>query len=56
MSKEEKARSKRVCYSNWEREHVVHSCPLGNTSKSISIDDDNMLRKDGNDISLAVIA
>ena len=27
---------------------MAHSCPLGNTPKHISIDDDYMLRKDGN--------
>ena len=52
MSKEEKAQAKRKCYSCWEREHLAHSCPLGNTSKPISIDDDSMLRKDGNGTSL----
>ena len=33
MSKEEKAQSKRVCYSCREREHMAYSCPLGNTPK-----------------------
>jgi hypothetical protein len=35
---------------------MAHSCPLGNTPKPISIDDDSMLRKDGNGTSLVVIA
>jgi hypothetical protein len=56
MSKEEKAQSKRKCYSCWERGHIAHSCPLGNNSKAISIDDDIVLRKDGNDTSLVAIA
>ena len=55
MSKEEKAQSKRKCYSYWERGHMAHSCTLGNTSKPISIDDNNVLRKDGNDTSLVAI-
>ena len=56
MSKEEKAQAKRKCYSCRERGHMAHSCPLGNTSKPISIDDDSMLRKEGNDTSMVVIA
>ena len=56
MSKEEKAQAKRKCYSCWERGHMAHSCPLGNTPKPISIDDDSMLRKDGNGTSLVAIA
>jgi hypothetical protein len=36
--------------------HMAHSCPLGNIPKPISIDDDSMLRKDGNGISLVAIA
>jgi hypothetical protein len=35
---------------------MVHSCPLGNTSKPSSIDDTNMLRKDVNGTSMVVIA
>ena len=35
---------------------MAHSCPLGNNSKPISIDDDLMLRKDGNGTSLVAIA
>ena len=35
---------------------MAHSCPLGNTPKPISIDDDSILRKDGNDTSLVAIA
>jgi hypothetical protein len=56
MSKEEKAQAKRMCYSCQERGHMAHSCPLGNTSKPISFDDTNMLRKDGNGTSLVAIA
>jgi hypothetical protein len=55
-SKEEKALTKRKCYSCQERGHMTHSCPLGNTPKPISIDDDFMLRKDGNGTSLVAIA
>ena len=32
------------------------SCPLGNNSKTISIDDITMLRKDGNGTSMVAIA
>jgi hypothetical protein len=35
---------------------MAHSYPLGNTPKSISIDDDSILRKDGNGTSLVTIA
>jgi hypothetical protein len=56
MSNEEKAQSKRKCYSCRERGHMANSCPLGNYSKPISINDDSMLRKDGNDTSLVIIA
>ena len=56
MSKEEKAQSKRKCYSYREREHMAHSCPLGDISKPISIVDNNVLRKDGNGTSLVAIA
>ena len=35
---------------------MAHSCPLSNTPKPISIDDDSMLRKDGNGILLVAIA
>ena len=35
---------------------MAHSCPLGETSKPISIDDTNVLRKDGNDTSMVAIA
>ena len=35
---------------------MAHSCPLGNSPKPISIDDDSMLRKDGNGTSLVAIA
>jgi hypothetical protein len=55
MSKEEKAQSKRRCYSCRERGHMAHSCPLGNTSKYISIDDTNVLRKDVNGTSMVAI-
>ena len=56
MSKEEKAQSKRKCYSCWKRGRMAYSCPLGNTPKPILIDDDSMLRKDGNGTSLVAIA
>ena len=56
MSKEEKGQTKRVCYSCRERGHMAHSCPLGNNSKPISIDDHDVLRKDGNGTSLVAIA
>ena len=35
---------------------MVHSCPLGNNSKSISIDDNIVLWKDGNGTLLVAIA
>jgi len=56
MSKEEKAQSKRSCYLCWERRHMAYSCPLGNSSKPISIDNHNMLRKDGDGTSTVAIA
>ncbi|OQU83462.1 hypothetical protein SORBI_3005G120301 [Sorghum bicolor] len=56
MSKEEKAQSKRSCYLCRERGHMAHSCPLGNNSKPILIDDNTMLRKDGNGTSMVAIA
>ena len=56
MSKEEKAQSKRKCYSYWERGHMAHSCPLDDISKPISIVDNNVLRKDGNGTSMVAIA
>ncbi|KAG0525422.1 hypothetical protein BDA96_06G055400 [Sorghum bicolor] len=56
MSKEEKAQSKRSCYLCRERGHMAHSCPLGNNSKPISIDDNTMLRKVGNGTSMVAIA
>ncbi|KAG0525329.1 hypothetical protein BDA96_06G046600 [Sorghum bicolor] len=56
MSKEENAQSKRSCYLCRERGHMAHSCPLGNNSKPISIDDNTMLRKDGNGTSMVAIA
>ncbi|OQU83617.1 hypothetical protein SORBI_3005G145950 [Sorghum bicolor] len=56
MSKEEKAQSKRSCYLCRERGHMAHSCPLGNSSKPISIDNNKMLRKDGNGTSMVSIA
>ncbi|OQU80378.1 hypothetical protein SORBI_3007G118025, partial [Sorghum bicolor] len=55
MSKEEKAQSKRSCYLCREKGHMAHSCPLGNSSKSISIDNHNMLRKDGDGTSMVAI-
>ncbi|OQU76366.1 hypothetical protein SORBI_3010G137333 [Sorghum bicolor] len=56
MSKEEKAQSKRSCYLCRERGHMAHSCPRGNSSKTISIDNHNMLRKDGGGTSMVAIA
>ena len=47
MSKEEKTQFKRQCYLYRERRHMAYSCPFGNNSKSISIDANIMLRKDG---------
>jgi hypothetical protein len=35
---------------------MTNSCPLGNTPKSISIDNDSMLRKDGDGTSMVAIA
>ena len=55
MSKEEKAQSRRKCYSCRETWHMAHSCPLGDSPKPISIDDDSMLRKDDNGTSLVAI-
>ncbi|KAG0523247.1 hypothetical protein BDA96_07G107500 [Sorghum bicolor] len=56
MSKKEKAQSKRSFYLCRERGHMDHSCPLGNNSKPISINDNSMLRKDGNGTSMVAIA
>ncbi|KAG0549771.1 hypothetical protein BDA96_01G283200 [Sorghum bicolor] len=56
MSKEGKAQSKRSCYLCRERGHMAHSCPLVNNSKPISIDNHNMLRKDGDGTSMVAIA
>jgi len=56
MSKEEKAQSKRSCYLCRKRGHMAHSCLLGNTSKPISIDNSNVLRKDDNGTSMVAIA
>jgi hypothetical protein len=56
MGKEEKAQSKRKCYSCQERGQMAHSCPLGNISMPISIDDNIVLRKDGNGTSMVTIA
>ena len=36
--------------------HMANSCPLGNTPKPISIDNDSILRKDGNGTSMVAIA
>jgi hypothetical protein len=55
-SKEEKALTKRNCYSCREREHMAHSCPLDNTPKPISIYDDSMLRKDSDGTAMVVVA
>ena len=35
---------------------MAYSCPLANTPKPISIDDDSMLRKDDNGTSMVAIA
>jgi hypothetical protein len=35
---------------------MANSCPLGNTPKPISIDNDSMVRKDDNGTSLVEIA
>ena len=35
---------------------MANSCPLGNTPKPISIDNNSMLRKDGNGTSMVAIA
>ena len=35
---------------------MAHSCPLGKISKPISIDDHDVLRKDGNGTSTVAIA
>jgi hypothetical protein len=56
IRKEEKVQSKRVCYSCRKRGHMANSCPLGNNSKPISINDDIMFRKDGNGTSFVAIA
>ena len=53
---EKKAQAKRKCYSCRKMRYMAHSCPLGNNSKSISIDDNNVLRKDGNGTFLVAIA
>jgi hypothetical protein len=55
MSNEEKAQSKRKCYLCQERGHMAYSSPLDNTSKPISIDDNIVLRKDGNGTSMVAI-
>jgi len=54
-SKEEKAQSKRSCYLCRERGHMAHSCPLGENSKPISINNHNMLRKDDDGSSMVTI-
>ena len=56
MSKEKKALTKRDYYSYREWRYMTNSCPLGNNSKPISIDDNIVLRKDGDGISLGAIA
>jgi hypothetical protein len=56
IRKEEKVQAKRVCYSCRERGHMANSCPLGNNSKPISINDDIMLRKDDNGTPFVAIA
>ena len=39
-----------------ERGHMAHSCPLGNSPKPISIDNNSMLRKDGDGTEMVAIA
>ena len=56
MSKEKKALTKRDYYSYREWRYMTNSCPLGNNSKPISIDDNIVLRKDGNGTSMVAIA
>ena len=56
MSMEEKALTKRNCYSCRERGHMANSCPLGNNSNPILIDDNIVLRKNGNGTSMVAIA
>jgi hypothetical protein len=56
ISKEEKSQAKRMRYSCQKRGHMAHLCPLGNNSKPISIDDNIVLKKDGNGTSLVAIA
>jgi hypothetical protein len=53
--KEDKALTKRNCYSCWEKGHMANSCPLSNTPKPISIDDNIILRKDDDGTSLVAI-
>jgi hypothetical protein len=55
-SKEEKALTKRYCYSCRKRGHIANSCPLGNTPKPILIDANIMLRKDGDGTKIVAIA
>jgi hypothetical protein len=55
MSKEETAQAKRMCYLCQERGHMAHSCSLGENPKPSSIDNTNMLRKDGNGTSMVTI-
>ena len=47
---------KRLGRTLGQRGHMAHSCPLDNTPKPISIDDDSMLRKDDNGTSMVAIA
>jgi hypothetical protein len=56
MSKEGKAQPKRRCYSCQEMGHMAYSCPLGKTSRPISIVDNDVLRKDVNGTSMVAIA
>jgi proline racemase len=56
MSKEEKAQSKRSCYLCRERGHMANLCSPGENSKPILIDNDNVLRKDGNGTSMVAVA
>jgi hypothetical protein len=54
--KEEKALTKRNCYSCRERGHMAHSYPLGNAPKLISTNDDSILRKDGDGTTMVAVA
>jgi hypothetical protein len=46
-----KAQNIRTCYTCREKAHMANQCPKGNSPKPISIDENIMLRKDGNGTS-----